>query len=596
MLPRLARWTRARLSSVMETSGLGDRLPGVVPEGYEELVEGSARAIYKKGEVFYNPVQVVNRDLSVQMLRWLVRDRGPEAPPIRILEALSATGLRSIRYFKEVPHVASVIANDMDPAAVNTIRTNVLHNGLDTNKQIIPNRGDAIEVLTLARARDKQFDVIDLDPYGSAAPFLDSAVQAVSDGGILAVTCTDLPVLCGNSPEICYGRYAATPLKGPSGHEMAVRIVLAAIQTAANRHGRAVEPLVCVKIDFYVRLFVRVKNSKLLAQQTPSRLAMVFQCSQCSTQRMQPLGRVRNNPVSNTSRKKRRAARRATPEQAPTATDKAGEVEKSEKPVRMETVGDGGSEVEIISAVQVPKMNKKYSPALVNAGISHSCTICDGLMTVGGPIWAGPLVQPSVAESILEHFEQGSEDSKARSRVEALLRVLVEEVPDAPLFLQLPAMCKVLHVASPPAASIRAVLTTRGYQVSQSHTDPLALKTNAPPELLWDILRIWVAKIGNPFLNATGKHAVPSLVGGGADECAIQGAQLPTGARIMKTPPSLVCAADVDFTVKKDKFVRRSSVLPGAPRFPPNPEPNWGPKARAGKRKRDHEPVSVGAW
>ena len=35
-----------------------------------------------------------------------------------------------------------------------------------------------------------RFDVIDLDPYGTASPFLDSAVQAVADGGLLCVTCT----------------------------------------------------------------------------------------------------------------------------------------------------------------------------------------------------------------------------------------------------------------------------------------------------------------------------------------------------------------------------------------------------------------------
>ena len=28
-----------------------------------------------------------------------------------------------------------------------------------------------------------RFDVIDLDPYGSPTPFLDSALQAVADGG-----------------------------------------------------------------------------------------------------------------------------------------------------------------------------------------------------------------------------------------------------------------------------------------------------------------------------------------------------------------------------------------------------------------------------
>jgi tRNA G26 N,N-dimethylase Trm1 len=35
-----------------------------------------------------------------------------------------------------------------------------------------------------------RFDVVDLDPFGSSAVFLDSAVQAVGDGGLLCVTCT----------------------------------------------------------------------------------------------------------------------------------------------------------------------------------------------------------------------------------------------------------------------------------------------------------------------------------------------------------------------------------------------------------------------
>ena len=34
----------------------------------------------------------------------------------------------------------------------------------------------------------KRFDVIDLDPYGSPSQFLDSAVQAVADGGKLQGT------------------------------------------------------------------------------------------------------------------------------------------------------------------------------------------------------------------------------------------------------------------------------------------------------------------------------------------------------------------------------------------------------------------------
>lgn len=43
---------------------------------------------------------------------------------------------------------------------------------------------------------------MDLDPYGTPAHLLDSAVQSVSEGGLLMVTATDMAVLCGNSGEV----------------------------------------------------------------------------------------------------------------------------------------------------------------------------------------------------------------------------------------------------------------------------------------------------------------------------------------------------------------------------------------------------------
>ena len=33
------------------------------------------------------------------------------------------------------------------------------------------------------RTTDTRFDCVDLDPYGSAVPFLDAAIGAVADGG-----------------------------------------------------------------------------------------------------------------------------------------------------------------------------------------------------------------------------------------------------------------------------------------------------------------------------------------------------------------------------------------------------------------------------
>ena len=102
------------------------------------------------------------------------------------------------------------------------------------------------------RRPEQRFHVIDLDPYGSPTPFLDSAVQvfelnhsnifvstclfqAVAEGGLLCVTATDMAVLAGNSPETCHAKYGAVSLKTKSCHEFALRILLKCIESHANR-------------------------------------------------------------------------------------------------------------------------------------------------------------------------------------------------------------------------------------------------------------------------------------------------------------------------------------------------------------------------
>ncbi len=41
---------------------------------------------------------------------------------------------------------------------------------------------------------------------------LTESLQAVSEGGLLLVTATDMAVLCGNNGEACYAKYASYPL------------------------------------------------------------------------------------------------------------------------------------------------------------------------------------------------------------------------------------------------------------------------------------------------------------------------------------------------------------------------------------------------
>lgn len=129
------------------------------------IVEGSAR-IFEEGNVFYNPVQEFNRDISILALNTFIeifkqdlekrkpprvkgiKKKDAKVPPlvvdkrVKILEALSATGLRSIRYAKEVEGVDEITANDLMAEAVEMITRNVKNNGVE--HLVTPNKADAM--------------------------------------------------------------------------------------------------------------------------------------------------------------------------------------------------------------------------------------------------------------------------------------------------------------------------------------------------------------------------------------------------------------------------------------------------------------------
>lgn len=78
-------------------------------------------------------------------------------------------------------------------------------------------------------------------------------------------------------------------------HEMAIRIILATLEIAANRHSRHIVPLLSVKMDFYLRVFVRVYSNSAETKLTRTRLGMVLQSSQSPSFSIQPLGIMKKN-------------------------------------------------------------------------------------------------------------------------------------------------------------------------------------------------------------------------------------------------------------------------------------------------------------
>lgn len=72
----------------------------------------------------------------------------------------------------------------------------------------------------------QKYLIIDIDPYGTASPFIDSSVQAICDGGLLMATCTDVAILCGNASESCFAKYGSMSLRADSCHEMVFHKVI----------------------------------------------------------------------------------------------------------------------------------------------------------------------------------------------------------------------------------------------------------------------------------------------------------------------------------------------------------------------------------
>ena len=59
----------------------------------------------------------------------------------------------------------------------------------------------------------QKFDFIDIDPFGSPGKFLSSAFHAIKDGGMIAVTATDLRHLCTSPPDSLM-KYGAVSFNG----------------------------------------------------------------------------------------------------------------------------------------------------------------------------------------------------------------------------------------------------------------------------------------------------------------------------------------------------------------------------------------------
>ncbi|KAK7195190.1 N(2), N(2)-dimethylguanosine tRNA methyltransferase [Novymonas esmeraldas] len=643
----------------------------------EEAVDGQPA----DQAVFYNPAQVVNRDLSISVIELFSRlrlteprRRGGTREGITILEALSATGLRAIRYYKEITNVRYIIANDMDADAVDCIVRNCAYNGVpvqyptltdnmpasaidiyagdvaDTSAEppqqqqqqqqqqqpsscigvraggaVLPNLDDANDLMfrlamnsnvhpgqrvclvnaaapeSAASAhpsprpvlQQELMDVVDLDPYGSASPFLDGAFRCVKEGGLMLVTSTDSAILCGNFADTAHAKYSSMPYKASHCHEAAVRTLLACIERVANKHKKYIVPLLSLHIDFYVRCFLRVYTQPAEVKLSVCKLGYQLQCSNCPAFWTRPMATARlPRPSKQERRRYKRDAKdnqRQQQQQRGDDVDNGAQAEALDTPTTTMTTttttassphqpcgkrgrdGDGEDGSGAVTVAYPAAPSRQSSPKLTpltlqhmpNAAAASTCPVCGSSVVLSGPLYAAPTQHPAFLAQLLALLEEREREGRlnAAARITGLVRTASEELHDCPLFYILPDVASYVRVRCPPTPYVVGALARLGYRCSQVHCAAAGIKVDCPPEVLFGVLLQW-----KTVQDAADAEATGGEVGGVASPA-------PDAAR-----PLLVTAlSEANFTYDRTHDFR-GRVL-GVAKFVPN-APSWGPRRR----------------
>lgn len=541
--------------------------------------EGKATILApKEDKVFYNHIQQFNRDLSVMAITaWLNQYKntkdgtrelrgkrrkldlaaaaakesedaqeakgeeaksealtakpGQEPDFVRILEGLSATGLRAIRYGHEVPQTSRIVANDLLAEAVKSINRSAEYNGLQN--KVVGHQGDAIKYMG-SLADSEKFHAVDLDPYGTAAPFIDSAVQLVRDNGLLLVTCTDAGVLAGTGyPEKCFSLYGGnnfgnTAMGSEANHEAGLRLMLGTIASAAARYKKCIEPVLSLSIDYYFRVFVRVTTRPLEVKKLASQTMLAYHCVGCGYTVDQRLGRVEGT---------------------------------------------------------------KFQTPRIARHLGDQCPYCERTYHLAGPMWGGQLHDHDFIEEVLRiNANALPEVYGTRDRIKGMLTLAKNELA-TPFYFNLNQLSSCFR--APPMAidDFTRAVGNMGHAVSLTHAKKNCVKTTAPWE---DVLKIgvsWLRRSNEKLLKETETKAAAEL-----DED--KKAKLEQRAALLKADlgsnpnltPGMVgfkvlqnVSADVsvDFDTvneQSDKIskLRKLKMV----RFQENPTKNWGPKSR----------------
>lgn len=233
--------------------------------------------------IFFNPAASLNRDVSVSV----TTARGGSS----FCDAMAGVGARGLRVAYEVSRIEHVVLVDFNGQALRVARKAAALNRVVRKCEFI--QSETSSYLYSRYGRDRRFDFVDVDPFGTPVGQLQGAIDATSNGGILSLTATDTAVLCGVYPRVARRRYGAFPLNNHFGHETAIRLLAGVVARAAASLDAGARPVAAHSTRHYVRLFLSIEKGATKGDSALTNLGHVSWCPSC--------GHVATSPELRTS-------------------------------------------------------------------------------------------------------------------------------------------------------------------------------------------------------------------------------------------------------------------------------------------------------
>ena len=243
-----------------------------VEEGLTKIQFPEFDKISSDAPVFYNPHMELNRDISILALQTFQKQ---EDRYINICDLFGGSGIRGVRYKNEIDGVRYVFINDISETANEYERHNVELNNL---KDIEIFQHDASMFLRMHRG---EFDVIDIDPFGTPSPFLDSAGYCSRRNSLLCVTATDTSALCGTYKEPCIRKYNAKPYKSEYCHETGIRILAGFVALTLAKYSKSIEVKLSHSTEHYMRSYIEVKKGSKKSDECLKNIGYISHCKHC---------------------------------------------------------------------------------------------------------------------------------------------------------------------------------------------------------------------------------------------------------------------------------------------------------------------------